>query len=111
MSILINMEMPSSCMGCRFKDYGTIDEWEMFCEITHEYVGNWDDKKWQKEWKPKNCPLTELPPHGRLIDGDALDKHIYNDIPLKVFGNIARMADMRTLIADAPTIIEAEVKE
>ena len=65
------MEMPKNCMGCRFHENGTIDEWEMFCEITHDRVGNFDDKKWNKEWKPKDCPLVELPPHGRLIDADA----------------------------------------
>jgi hypothetical protein len=52
-----------------------------------------------------------VPKHGRLIDADALDKQIYNDIPLKVFGNIARMAEMRNIIYNAPTVIEAEGKE
>lgn len=54
--------------------------------------------------------VIELPPHGRLIDADALDSYIYNDVPLKVFGNIARMTEMRNIVCNAPTIIEAEVE-
>lgn len=40
----------------------------------------------------------------RLIDADALDKHIYNDVPVSRFGSIRRMAAVRELIEDAPTI-------
>lgn len=40
----------------------------------------------------------------RLIDADALDKHIYNDVPVSRFGNIRRMAAVRELIEEAPTI-------
>jgi hypothetical protein len=57
--------------------------------------------------RDEDCPLVYVPEHGRLIDADALDKQIYNDIPLKVFGNIARMAEMRNIVFNAPTIIPA----
>lgn len=40
----------------------------------------------------------------RLIDADALDKHIYNDVPISTFGSIRRMAAVRELIEEAPTI-------
>jgi rubrerythrin len=40
----------------------------------------------------------------RLIDADALDAKIYNDIPIKVFGTVARMANMRELVNKQPTI-------
>lgn len=40
----------------------------------------------------------------RLIDADALDKHIYNDVPVSRFGSIRRMAAVRELIEEAPTI-------
>lgn len=40
----------------------------------------------------------------RLIDADALDKRIYNDIPIKVFGSIKNMAAVRQIIEEAPTV-------
>ena len=40
----------------------------------------------------------------RLIDADALDAQIYNEIPIKVFGNMKRMAAMREIVANAPTV-------
>ena len=40
----------------------------------------------------------------RRIDADALDQHIYNDVPVSRFGSIRRMAAVRELIEEAPTI-------
>lgn len=40
----------------------------------------------------------------RIIDADALDKRIYNDVPISTFGSIRRMAAVRELIDEAPTI-------
>ena len=40
-----NMEMPESCFICPFKNLEICDE---------------------------DCPLIEVPPHGRLIDADAI---------------------------------------
>lgn len=40
----------------------------------------------------------------RLIDGDELSRHIYEDIPIKVLGSVARMAQMREIVAQAPTV-------
>ena len=40
----------------------------------------------------------------RPIDADALDKKIYNDVPISVFGSVKKMAAVRQLIEDAPTI-------
>ena len=40
----------------------------------------------------------------RLIDADALDKRIYNDIPIKVFGSIKNMAAVRQIVEEAPTV-------
>ena len=33
----------------------------------------------------------------RMIDADALDKRIYNDVPISTFGSIRRMAAVREL--------------
>jgi len=40
----------------------------------------------------------------RIIDADALDKRIYNDVPISTFGSVRRMAAFRELIEEAPTI-------
>lgn len=40
----------------------------------------------------------------RLGDLDALDKTIYEQIPIKVFGTVKRMAAMREIIQNAPTV-------
>lgn len=45
----------------------------------------------------------------RPIDADVVDAQIYNEIPIKVFGNVKRMAAMREIIANAPTLDAVEV--
>jgi hypothetical protein len=75
MSVLIKgMEMPKNCYKCRFY-YPTAGETNegkicavVMCSAANqgtseaEYDGN----------RPHWCPLVPLPPHGRLIDADAL---------------------------------------
>ena len=57
--------------------------------------------------KPSNCPIIELPPHGRLIDADALMQKYERLIKQ---GDISPRsgAYVKVFLADAPTIIEAE---
>lgn len=56
-SILIKgMEMPKNCLRC-----------PIFCGLPYQYR----DEKGRRP----DCPLTELPPHGRLIDADKLNIH------------------------------------
>ena len=71
MSILIKgMEMPTSCAFCpMFDDVYTHfgDEEVYVCKLGvnlnyYQYAGN----------EPKDCPLVPVPPHGDLIDRDAL---------------------------------------
>lgn len=69
MSILIKgMEMPKNCDMCwALDDYGDYPR----CRITEEQRGyNFH----VREKRMDKCPLTEIPPHGRLIDADALIK-------------------------------------
>lgn len=40
----------------------------------------------------------------RPIDADVLDKKVYNDVPIRVFGSTKKMAAVRQLIEEAPTI-------
>lgn len=60
MSILIKgMKMPGVCYECDFCNYG-------FCSQRERYVTAIQDRD-------ADCPLIELPPHGRLIDADELE--------------------------------------
>ena len=53
--------------------------------------------------KPVNCPLIELPPHGRLIDADALE--LDAEWSEREDGFISFSS---TAIKNAPTIIPAD---
>ena len=60
------------------------------------------------KYKHPNCPLVEVPvPHGRLIDGDALQCKV-DDIGL---GYYAVLGVTEDTIDSAPTVIEAEGSE
>ncbi len=68
MSILIRgMEMPTSCEDCKafvcYRQYAG-DSGDCFCGITKS-----DAKVGARN---ADCPLVAVPPHGRLIDADAL---------------------------------------
>lgn len=72
MSILINMEMPTRCFSCPMCD---VEGAEVNCAISHgSYIEYREvDQKVAMQDRPEWCPLIEVPPHGRLIDADALE--------------------------------------
>ena len=85
MSLLIKgMEMPTSCYACDFAYQDQDSEHNVYwtCAVDHKAAGLYERRE--------DCPLIEIPSHGRLIDADALPD---------------RYAEVRDL---APTIIEAE---
>ena len=89
MSILIRgMEMPNICAYC------FIESSE--CNL-HESVNIW------KERHP-DCPLIELPPHGRLIDADNLINLVTN---ATILGDNFKYAFV-AIVNGEPTVIEAE---
>ena len=103
MSILIpGMKMPTSCFDCPmcYDSIGCILTGEQWWSDSHVYLDFSPNK--ERMW---NCPLIELPPHGRLIDADALmlrvDCHGTNK-----FGMLDE--DIREFIGCAPTIIPAD---
>lgn len=84
MSILIKgMEMPKS--GCVITIY--------------KICGNFYASKNGTEF----CPLVEIPPHGRLMDADAL-----KTLETKDYDGVWEVVVYKTDIDAAPTIIEAE---
>lgn len=61
MSVLIKMEMPTKCLDCKFMIGGwDNDDCILQSAEQNEKAETWDDLK-------ANCPLVEVPPHGRLI--------------------------------------------
>ena len=100
MSILIKgMEMPKNCLWCDLNYDG------YRCSITGDGTLSVDDNE-----RHPNCPLIELPPHGRLIDADALMKDAEN-VSYKDCWHMTVTDSFVSVenIVHAPTIIEAEV--
>ena len=92
MSVIVKgMEMPKSCQEC-----GLYIEGACYAKGYRDYRSIMDTAK------PDDCPLVELPPHGRLIDAAELVR-IWTGA--KFYGNIKPIVDAR------PTIIEAEGSE
>lgn len=92
MSYIVPMEKPKRCGLCPCFHA----EHPMHCQAVKAHK----DKRIVAPYGapiPDWCPLVELPPHGRLIDADAIQ-----DYNVETFGK-------RLLIIDtAPTVIEAE---
>ena len=64
MSVLIKgMKMPENCLSCRFLEVSSA--YGDFCVLRKKTVKGFNSRL-------KGCPLIELPPHGRLIDAEAL---------------------------------------
>ena len=115
MSVLIKgMKMPSSCEKCRFSGFGGLRNERVVCMFTgaNAYMNEvqyLDD-----------CPLIPVPPHGRLIDADALmETFRERKRPTLSDGKDGSKERVRYLdfistlqaIKDAPTIIPAEEGE
>ena len=66
MSIIIKgMKMPPNCFLCPLS---VLNGERLFCEVTKDEV--------VRSKIPSDCPLAELPPHGRLIieDGEVIEE-------------------------------------
>ena len=91
MGVYINMEMPKSCSEC----------------FVNSCKGRAKNKRLMVQ-RGANCPLVPVPPHGDLMDKDAAMMR-FLDL-LKTPGEIYT-SDVGEIIANAPTIIEAEEGE
>ena len=110
MSILIKgMEMPKNCDDCclRQQNEGFVG----YCGITKTL----DVRSFEKD-KLSNCPLIKIPPHGRLIDADAIETELWSvrrgyqliddtQTADKIMTGIFRV---ERLLKEAPVVIEAE---
>lgn len=102
MSLVINgMKMPKNCNECPMHFY----EGQGICSC--RMLSAIEDDEVLKPWKKKrkDCPLIELPQHGRLIDADMAYEQFLNLMDTQGAINPCQLG---TILVDAPTIIEAE---
>lgn len=95
MSILIKgMEMPTNC-----SQYPCSDDDSRYCRAANKYIPMLGRPSW--------CPLVEVPPHGRLIDADALKMSIAFAEKTAEWA-VPALRAVLMVIDEMPTIIEAE---
>lgn len=104
MSILIkDMEMPHSCESCPCK---TTDAFGgLGCQATG-YI----PLRKANQARPDNCPLVPVPPHGRLIDADALKASLAFAEKTAEWA-VPALRAVLTVIDEMPTIIPVEEEE
>lgn len=108
MSIVIrSMKMPSKCIECKLMRRCGKDDLDYVCMPARVYV---EDLTNACKPRPEYCPLVELPPHGRLIDADALMER-FSYSPDDTLEDKYWIRAARRIIIDAPTIIEPEEGE
>ena len=113
MSVLFRgMEMPTRCEDCPLENcdedyYG--DEFNHRCSLI--YKGYTHNNRYEK--RRDDCPLVPVPPHGRLIDADALMQIIKDHDYLLTAHFNSQDYGMFTIgiqqaVDEAPTVIPAE---
>ena len=102
MSILIKgLKMPKGCERCWLMDGE--DSW--CTAMRGRYLT--PDFRYGIKDKPEWCPLVEVPPHGRLIDADAIKEKIDHQRPRRLYEDAWTL----TIIDDAPTVIPADKED
>ena len=112
MGVLIKgMEMPKTCDDCPLLDW---DLSYIKCGVVNRKFKV--NEEHFKDSRAYDCPLIEIPPHGRLIDADAFTKDECNycdgaceALPCDCLNCKSDCrCDFMKDIADAPTIIPAD---
>ena len=106
MSVLIRgIEMPTSCYACDFSYQATdsVGGVHTICSALQKVIlPLLLDRQ-------EDCPLVEVPPHGRLIDADALEK-LFDDRMKNINDDLSiwEGSMVTSALSFAPTIIPAE---
>lgn len=101
MSILIKgAKVPRHCGYCFFNDFN-------ICQIEHFTVA---DAVYHEE-RHEDCPLVEIPTHGRLIDRDKLIKSLGHEWSVCMDDTEFTNKIVWKTIENEPTVIESEVEE
>lgn len=109
MSVLIKgMEMPKSC-PCEIIGVG----YDLFCSFAYGVPARVQEYNecCENGTKPDWCPLIEVPPHGRLIDADALWVEINKICDRRDAGIISDLTCIQQLLSavrHTPTVIPAD---
>ena len=120
MSVLYKgLKMPKSCSVCREFYYvpDSVKGTSVRCGIDNKLIHQYSNTVYDiesgfpyKTNRPDWCPLIEVPPHGRLIDGDEVVEIAMEWCP-DDDGTVGKIGDLRELLDEIeamPTIIEAE---
>ena len=113
--IVKGKDIPQNCRECplakiRFPD-GYYAPYAFICGLINKRCEN------PKLERIEDCPLVEIPPHGRLIDADALEEYckrqVRDEWNQKAGASWSyAFAEFENIVDDCDTIIEAEgVKE
>lgn len=108
MSILIKgMDMPQGCNDCPLAGDFKCNLMPSIPALCKEY-----DMAVQNGKRLNNCPLVEIPPHGRLIDADAGAKRGWTISRTYSVSPTEMVYEAKTMTDEVlPTIIEAEEGE
>jgi len=104
MSVLIQgMEMPTSCSVCEFTH--RMHHGELVCRLLNVYASEVDMEE--------ECPLIDVPLHGRLIDADRFDVFAYDSEAAKKYGDTfdGGIEYVLDVIAQSDTIIPADKED
>lgn len=99
-----DMEMPTSCSNCEMCGCYTESKGEVYrCDLSMRPVRYFEKRL-------DCCPLIEIPsPHGRLIDADALEKSLSEELLSNDKKHLeSTWNDAVAVVFTAPTIIPAE---
>ena len=113
--ILQDVSMPDMCSECDFCGGLIMPDGIYTCERTGHNITN----SIEYDCRNADCPLVEVPPHGRLIDKDKLRRDLFLNfngerIPFydcDNFPTTLTYRDLHSILAEQPTIIEAEGSE
>ena len=99
MSVIVKgMEMPVMCSYCQFRepfmDYA-------YCHLAEMYM----EYEESDNCRHPDCPLIELPPHGRLIAEKTITEIRYHDADGYHIVNGEQLCELEI---DAETVIKAE---
>lgn len=103
--VIRGMEMPKSCESCKFCWRGVSTG--TFCKINGKMIS---EGYASFDSRDINCPLVELPPHGRLGDLDKLASKVagaQEQIRGKDYDPFMLLGDVLRWIGLTPTVLEA----
>lgn len=109
-----NMKLPKCCFECPcyhrrrdvgYYDYELCDASGTIFNDSYSSVTGHKDRGNPFEERLANCPLIEVPPHGRLIDADSMEKEVCGGC---VHGEHKYENCIDCALANAPIVIPAE---